>query len=217
MLKRLFDFLSRGYDLWVAVQLAFPAAAGAMTAGWAAIAGEPWHLILFYGFGVLAFSSVFVWYALRAIREHTAFERLRVARTEPVLLHPNREAGVVSILLKHVVQNASDTQNLYIRLKRADVRLQGKANDVNVRDSEVTVIPPRGEQAIQASFVPDLNVKEIISGTTELEVLYGRDPKSLRYMMRYETDPALSIVLLNDEKAQMSFVAPIRKYEHLVI
>jgi hypothetical protein len=213
MPKWLFDLAFKGADLWNALLWMFPPLGAAVTAWRAYVEMQPWHLIIFYSTGVFAFCAFALYAVSRFTRENTLYERLRLQRSEPLFVEPNKTANTISIMFKCTLLNASD-RVMYFRLKRASVILQDKANSKAETKEMVCVLPPRADQAFQIAAVPKVDIGQPIAGKMEVEVLYGPRSDHLRYAMTYETTPTIEIKSMTDEKAQISYVAPVTKYDH---
>lgn len=103
---------------------------------------------------------------------------------------------------------------MYIKLQRCNAVIDGRAAVSPELRDDIHILPPNETQAIQCAAVNNLHIPNKLVGKSELEVCYGEADKQLNYLMRYETNLDINIEHIDQEKAKMTFVAPVIKCEH---
>jgi hypothetical protein len=213
--KKISGWLWRVWDfILFAIPFVLPPGAGGMTAYSAWLENEPSHLILLYSLAAFCLCAVAIAAVHYVIRHRVLFERLRYARTEPIMVQPDLEKKTVGIFFKCSLQNMSLTRSMYVSVKRADLRLQGRVHPEPTHLDKVIIVPAFSDFSIASAAVPEVDTSKEIRGRMEVEILYGPSPDDLPYLLEYDIDANIDIRKLTLEGGQLIFAAPVKKYLH---
>mgnify|MGYP001433299280 CR=1 FL=1 len=173
----------------------------------------PWHLILFYSFGVFFFISVGIASIHYTFRQLTVFKRLAYIHSVP-MIHADVDQKTIGLYFKCTLKNISPFKTMYAKLERGECNLQGKTNSQPEHKEPIIIVPPLQEFSLIVPEVPNLDTNKTITGKLEVEVLYGDDENNLPYKLSYKFEPIIKISRLKEASAEMHFSGALIKYEH---
>lgn len=214
ILRRVLRWLPRATDLLNAVQWLFPPVGALAIFLLASVQDVPPYLIVFYSIIGICSITLTIAGVHYVVRHRAVFERLRYVRTEPVFVNPIPVQNTVGIMFKCYLMNMSQTQSMYVALRRADVRLQGRTNPDPVLKNEQVIVPPLSDFAFSVAAVPNVDVSREIKGKLEVEIEYGPRPNDLPYILTYEFEPTIQIDHLTEKGAQIIITGPLKRYQH---
>jgi hypothetical protein len=128
----------------------------------------------------------------------------------------DQDSNTISMMFKCILTNASETKTIYLQVRRGQAFLQGKANPDPKLNAQVVALLPKTELSVQIAAVHNIDLGAAASGVMEVEVLYGPRRDKLKYLLSYETAPVLTFGPVEEatQRIPITFVAPVRKYEH---
>jgi hypothetical protein len=213
--KKITGWLGRAWDFSLfALPYVLPPGASGVMAKFAIAADRPAYEVFLLALGAFGICSLALASIYYVIRHRSVFERLRYARTEPIIVNPDPQAGSIGVMFKAHLQNMSLTRSMYVSVNRADASLQGRVHPEPTLLNDVMIVPAFSEFAVSTAAVPDVDVSKEIKGKLEFEILYGPSPDNLCYMLSYQLDPRIDIKALTETNAQIIFSAPVKKYRH---
>jgi len=204
--------------------LGISGASGIVTAYIANHLSEDAHWTIVAGFGAAAFSMMLVYYILLTRRLTSVYEQ--VSMDEVAIIQANldgmrrtkkkfdvSEAKISHLTLRCTLRNHSE-RTIFYKLKRSHHSMSGKTPKNNVVAQNVCVIPSHGQQGFILATLPDIELSDSISGDIDLEILYGPNKDSLRYLFKYQGTPHLSVAMADDGRAQMTINTLVQNYGH---
>lgn len=147
-----------------------------------------WAILI--GFGVFAFATHGFNQIVNSYRSSTVFRHIMVRRHEPVDGEIQTNSGTMYLTIGTVLENTSSRQ-IFFKVQRASLSLQGRVNQEGALHSETAIIPPNSHKFLRHATITDLKTSERVDGNIQLEVLYGPTGDSLRYKFIYEGSPSL--------------------------
>jgi hypothetical protein len=207
MLKKVFDLFGHGSTAWallpVGWQAAITTALSAVTGYFGYETGGVFYALVGAA-AMFAFGMAGAYFALRLHRMNSVFERLTVEAIAVVQagIMGNKEKTEFAIrylTLECHLRNTSE-RTMFMQIRRANHSMAGVTVPGPAKhSSEISIIPPGVLQKIVMATLPDIKIGGgELSGHLEFEFLYGSARDSLRYMLLYQGEPKLSL-LLNTE------------------
>lgn len=186
-----------------------------MTALLSALGDVPPHLIFLYSLAAVCICALTVAGLHHVYHYYNVYERLCYVKTEPHFVNQNPKENSIDVMFKCFVKNMSLNRSIYISLRRADSRLQGRTNEDPILRDQVIIVPPFAEFSFSTAAIPGIDVSKEIKGKLDVEILYGPKPDDLRHLLVYVIEPILEVKELTETGGRVFFNAPIKKYEHI--
>lgn len=216
----LWDLFSGGSTMWGLLPTAWQASAAAALSAVTGFLGYQTGGLFYAVLGAAAmFAMVMVaaYYAILLNRQTSVFERLAIEQIAPVQAAltgdwETKEFVIKGYTLEAQIRNHSE-RSVWIQLRRAQHSMGGQTNDAEI-SKLVSIIPPHGLQKMNLATLPDIKVIDPLTGTVDLEILYGPQADDLRYVFYYVNKPAIGLLVEEGGKGQLTFTTPITKNQH---
>ncbi len=233
LLQNLLSLIGLPSDLDSFIKLlGLSAGISAMTGGLQYLSGGGWAWTAMFAVAGFAFSSMATYYIILTKKMTSVFEQISlpeitiaeggIAVDPPVAGKrgkPNTPAKlkkITHLALQCKLRNHSE-RALYFKLKRASHSMQGKTPEAGVVDN-VNLMPAKSDQGFVLATFPDIEItqdKKGIRGKIDLEILYGPNKESLRYLFKYEGEPQLGLHFdPSDKHATLKISTLVKQYSH---
>lgn len=183
-------------------------------AGWLAMMaqGIGWLYSLFvgpFGLGFALGAIVFAFWDPAARRLSSGIKgKLQIAKFHIAnFILESKDSKIGGLMLRFGVHNHSRDTEIYFRIARAFITIDGRVNpDAKVEQSAVAV-HPESTQDVTLAMVPELALKEMYSGQFEIVLHYGLRPEKMKFAL--EHDGVLTIQI--DQSGGRQFTYKVEK------
>jgi hypothetical protein len=152
----------------------------------------------------------------------SSYEKLAVEQVglfNPILDHVkdgrNRKVWTLKNLTFEITVRNHSQQTLYFKIRRAahsmagnTIRGEHKLPDI------INIVPAMTAQKVILQTLPDIPIANGMEGVIDLEIAYGDERESLKYLLIYGCTPQLSIILQKNGSGQIAMSTPIVKNVH---
>jgi len=224
-LRKIWDSASAGSTIWALLpstwQTAITTGAGVVTAYFGFEAGGIFYALL-GGAGMFLIATAGAYYAILLNRQVSIFERIgidQITIVQAAMIGKGSQEKPDGFLIRGLtlevhIKNHSE-RNIWTKIKREHHSIANQTTE-SPPYNVVNVIPAHGFLKILLATLPDISLgAERITGTVDLEILYGPDKDDLRYLFLYISKPALGIQIdTGSGSGQLNMAIPITKNEH---